>query len=191
MMETILKAYGLWETLEATEKVDERKIHTTKAMILTTKALIPLFRTRQSAFVSAGRAGSHEFSGTVWEPSLESYPPLIAPITKRTDAYKDLYSVEIMTDVHSDFLIDTDARLAWHECIVQPLKSTDKCPINTLCNTYVPCSDVGCSDIRTFYSYESPSCIPVNNDTILPGEGCTCPVNVANPVTGECLSIFL
>ncbi|GJV94340.1 ubiquitin carboxyl-terminal hydrolase 5 [Tanacetum coccineum] len=42
MMETILKAYGLWETLEATEKVDERKIHTTKAMILTTKALIPL-----------------------------------------------------------------------------------------------------------------------------------------------------
>ncbi|GJS29098.1 hypothetical protein Tco_0489718 [Tanacetum coccineum] len=36
MMETILKAYGLWETLEATEKVDERKIHTTKAMILTT-----------------------------------------------------------------------------------------------------------------------------------------------------------
>ncbi|GJT53206.1 zinc finger, CCHC-type containing protein [Tanacetum coccineum] len=36
MMETILKAYGLWETLEATEKVDERKLHTTKAMILTT-----------------------------------------------------------------------------------------------------------------------------------------------------------
>ncbi|GKA22080.1 hypothetical protein Tco_0708042, partial [Tanacetum coccineum] len=36
MMETILKAYGLWETLKATEKVDERKIHTTKAMILTT-----------------------------------------------------------------------------------------------------------------------------------------------------------
>ncbi|GKD32477.1 zinc finger, CCHC-type containing protein [Tanacetum coccineum] len=36
MMETILKAYGLWETLEATEKVDERKMHTTKAMILTT-----------------------------------------------------------------------------------------------------------------------------------------------------------
>ncbi|GJW57805.1 aspartic peptidase [Tanacetum coccineum] len=94
-----------------------------------------------------------------------------------------------MTDVHSDFLIDTDARLTWHECIVQPLKSTDKCPINTLCNTYVPCSDVGCSDIRTFYSYESPSCIPVNNDTILPGEGCTCPVNVANPVTGECLQV--
>ncbi|GJT09777.1 zinc finger, CCHC-type containing protein [Tanacetum coccineum] len=36
MMETILKAYGLWETLEDTEKVDERKMHTTKAMILTT-----------------------------------------------------------------------------------------------------------------------------------------------------------
>ena len=36
MMETILKAYGLWETLEDTEKVDERKMHTAKAMILTT-----------------------------------------------------------------------------------------------------------------------------------------------------------
>ncbi|GKF07235.1 hypothetical protein Tco_0041459, partial [Tanacetum coccineum] len=36
MMETILKAYGLWETLEATEVTDEKKIHTTKAMILTT-----------------------------------------------------------------------------------------------------------------------------------------------------------
>jgi hypothetical protein len=36
MMETILKAYGVWETLEDTEKVDERKMHTTKAMILTT-----------------------------------------------------------------------------------------------------------------------------------------------------------
>ena len=36
MMETILKAYGLWETLEDTEKVDERKMYTAKALILTT-----------------------------------------------------------------------------------------------------------------------------------------------------------
>ncbi|GKB24977.1 zinc finger, CCHC-type containing protein [Tanacetum coccineum] len=36
MMETILKAYGLWETLEATEVTDEKKMNTTKAMILTT-----------------------------------------------------------------------------------------------------------------------------------------------------------
>ncbi|GJW71744.1 hypothetical protein Tco_0128661 [Tanacetum coccineum] len=36
MMETILKAYGLWETLEATEVTDGKKINTTKAMILTT-----------------------------------------------------------------------------------------------------------------------------------------------------------
>nr|GEY48232.1 zinc finger, CCHC-type [Tanacetum cinerariifolium] len=36
MMETILRAYGLWETLEAIEKVDERKMHTTKAMTRTT-----------------------------------------------------------------------------------------------------------------------------------------------------------
>nr|GEY80439.1 retrovirus-related Pol polyprotein from transposon TNT 1-94 [Tanacetum cinerariifolium] len=54
---------------------------------------------------------------TMWQPTLEWYPPLIAPITKRTGAVQDLYSVEIMTDwvnagryVNSDFLIDTDAR---------------------------------------------------------------------------------
>ncbi|GJX72480.1 zinc finger, CCHC-type containing protein [Tanacetum coccineum] len=36
MMETLLKAYGLWETLEATEVTDEKKMNTIKAMILTT-----------------------------------------------------------------------------------------------------------------------------------------------------------
>ncbi|GKA19242.1 zinc finger, CCHC-type containing protein [Tanacetum coccineum] len=36
MMETILKAYGLWETLEATEVTDGKRMNTTKAMILTT-----------------------------------------------------------------------------------------------------------------------------------------------------------
>ncbi|GKD66729.1 zinc finger, CCHC-type containing protein [Tanacetum coccineum] len=36
MMETILKAYGTWETLEATEVTDGKKMNTTKAMILTT-----------------------------------------------------------------------------------------------------------------------------------------------------------
>ncbi|PWA40658.1 Aspartic peptidase [Artemisia annua] len=137
----------------------------------------------------------HEAVATLWEPPLDSYPPLIAPVTKRTGAAKDLYTVEIMTDwvsgqyVPSDFLIDIDAHLAWHACIVQPPISTYKCPIDTLCNTYIPCSDIICSDIRTFYSYESPSCIPVNNNTVLPGAGCTCPINVANPVTGGCLQV--
>ena len=36
MMETILKAYGLWETLEATKVAYEEKMNTTKEMILTT-----------------------------------------------------------------------------------------------------------------------------------------------------------
>ncbi|GKA33905.1 putative aspartic peptidase A1 family protein, partial [Tanacetum coccineum] len=103
----------------------------------------------------------HEAVATLWQPTLESYPPLIAPITKHSGAAQDLYSVEIMTDwvngqyVHSDFLIDTDARLVWHECIVQLPISTEKCPIDTLCNTYVP----------------SPPC------------------NVENPVTGGCLQV--
>src|ERR1043165_8369819 len=39
LMETILKAYGLWETIDAkegTEAADEKKVNTTKAMILQT-----------------------------------------------------------------------------------------------------------------------------------------------------------
>ena len=36
LMETILKAYCLWEAIDSTEKVDEKKAHTTKAMIFQT-----------------------------------------------------------------------------------------------------------------------------------------------------------
>ncbi|PWA43889.1 zinc finger, CCHC-type [Artemisia annua] len=36
LMETILKAYCLWEPIGSTEKVDEKKAHTTKAMIFQT-----------------------------------------------------------------------------------------------------------------------------------------------------------
>ncbi|KAD3337349.1 hypothetical protein E3N88_32869 [Mikania micrantha] len=36
MMETILKAYGLRETIEVKEAVDDKKVHTTKAMIFQT-----------------------------------------------------------------------------------------------------------------------------------------------------------
>ena len=56
MMETILKAYGLWETLEDTEKVDVRKMHTTKAMILTTLPEDVLMQVAQ-----------HETAKEVWE----------------------------------------------------------------------------------------------------------------------------
>ncbi|XP_076920628.1 uncharacterized protein LOC143581823 [Bidens hawaiensis] len=35
-METILKAYGLWEAVSSEEEVDEKKAYTTKAMILQT-----------------------------------------------------------------------------------------------------------------------------------------------------------
>ncbi|XP_076905061.1 uncharacterized protein LOC143560703 [Bidens hawaiensis] len=36
LMETILKAYGLWEAVSSEEEVDEKKAYTTKAMILQT-----------------------------------------------------------------------------------------------------------------------------------------------------------
>ncbi|GKD14036.1 zinc finger, CCHC-type containing protein [Tanacetum coccineum] len=75
MMETILKAYGLWETLEATEKVDERKIHTTKAMILTTLPEDILMQVAQ-----------YETAKEVWE-SIK-FLPIVASIEQYSEIDK-------------------------------------------------------------------------------------------------------
>ncbi|GJU04484.1 aspartic peptidase [Tanacetum coccineum] len=146
---------------------------------------IKLFIVMVLAFIS------HEQQAVVavWVPA---YSSAVAPITKHTDADKDLYSLEITAgDVQLHFLIDIDAPLAWHQCIAKWPLSPAKCPKHAYCTTYVPCNELGCSDIRASYSYESPSCMPVNNNTILTGAECTCPVNVANPVTGKCLQVAL
>nr|XP_043625169.1 chitinase CLP-like [Erigeron canadensis] len=121
------------------------------------------------------------------------YTSIVVPVNKHTDAAKPLYSVQIMTSYvnmqysHANFLIDIDAPFIWHDCILQWNIYPGSCPNNTLCTSPVSCEEYQCTDVRTTYSYENPSCPPVTNSSTLPGWGdCTCPVNVADPVTGSC-----
>ncbi|KAI3775197.1 hypothetical protein L1987_49766 [Smallanthus sonchifolius] len=121
------------------------------------------------------------------------YTSIVVPVTKHTDATKPLYSVQIMTAyvnmqyLHANFLIDIDAPFIWHDCIVQWNIYPGSCPSNTLCTSPVSCEEYQCTDVRTTFSYENPSCPPVTNSSTLPGWGyCTCPVNVVDPITGSC-----
>ncbi|KVH77873.1 basic 7S globulin-like [Cynara cardunculus var. scolymus] len=121
------------------------------------------------------------------------YSSVVMPVNKHTDAAKPLYSVEIMTSyvnmqyMRAKFLIDMDAPFIWHDCILKWNTFQDSCPPNTLCTYPVSCEEYQCTDVRTTYSYENPSCPPVNNGSTLPGWGyCTCPVTVVDPVTGSC-----
>ncbi|KAK1416987.1 hypothetical protein QVD17_26108 [Tagetes erecta] len=121
------------------------------------------------------------------------YTSIVVPVTKHTDAAKPLYSVRIMTAyvnmhfLHANFLIDIDAPFIWHDCILQWNIYPGSCPNNTLCTSPVSCEEYQCTDVRTTFSYENPSCPPVTNSSTLPGWGyCTCPVNVVDPVTVSC-----
>ncbi|KAK9078455.1 hypothetical protein SSX86_002512 [Deinandra increscens subsp. villosa] len=121
------------------------------------------------------------------------YTSVVAPVNKHTDAAKPLYSVQIKTAwvndqfLHANFLIDIDAPFVWHDCIVQWNIYPGSCPSNTLCNYAISCEEYQCTDLRTSYSYNNPSCPPETNSSTLPGWGsCACSVNVVNPVTGSC-----
>ncbi|KAL7608427.1 hypothetical protein Lser_V15G13672 [Lactuca serriola] len=116
----------------------------------------------------------------------------VAPITKHTDTPTPLYSIQIMSAwvnahfLHKNFLIDIDAPFTWYDCIVDwnSLYTNNICPS---CTGPVSCQEYQCTVVRTSYSYETPSCLPVTNSSTLPGWGdCTCPVNVVNPVNGTC-----
>ncbi|KVI07791.1 basic 7S globulin-like [Cynara cardunculus var. scolymus] len=122
------------------------------------------------------------------------YTSIVIPVSKHIDAAKPLYSAKILT-VYEDytqylplnFLIDIDAPFIWHECDLQWNHYPGSCPPNTLCNYPISCEEYQCEDVRTTYSYDNPSCRPVNKGPTLPGWGyCTCPVTVVNPVTGSC-----
>nr|GEZ83789.1 hypothetical protein [Tanacetum cinerariifolium] len=58
--------------------------------------------------------------------------------------------------VHSNFLIDIDAPLTWHDCIVQWNTLPDHCPEGAVCTFPVTCEEYQCADVRTSYSYKSP-----------------------------------
>ncbi|XP_076945457.1 chitinase CLP-like [Bidens hawaiensis] len=121
------------------------------------------------------------------------YSSVVVPVNKHIDAAKPLYSVQIMTAyvnsqyTHSNFLVDLDAPLIWHECILQWNTFEGSCPTDMLCTYPASCEEYQCTDVRTMYSYQNPSCPPVTNDSTIPDWGyCTCPVNVLNPITGSC-----
>ncbi|GKC85481.1 putative aspartic peptidase A1 family protein [Tanacetum coccineum] len=141
-------------------------------------------------FVLAFTSNEHEATAASYVPP---YTSIVVPVTKHTDASKPLYSVQIMTQWLSEeegfmltnFLIDIDAPFIWHDCIVQGSMNTRRCLANRVCAYPVSCDEYQCTDIRTTYSYENPSCSPETNTT-LPGTVCGCPVNVLNPVTGTC-----
>ncbi|PWA85254.1 aspartic peptidase A1 family [Artemisia annua] len=144
-------------------------------------------------FVLAFTSNEHEATA---DASVDYFPPyssIVVPVTKHTDASKPLYSVQIMTQwlsdyeqhMYTNFLIDIDAPFIWHDCIVQGNMNPGRCPANTVCTYPVSCDEDQCTNIRTTYSYEDPSCSPETNTT-LPGVVCGCPVNVVNPVTGTC-----
>ncbi|KAK9078447.1 hypothetical protein SSX86_002504 [Deinandra increscens subsp. villosa] len=126
------------------------------------------------------------------------YSSAVIPVHKHVDAVKPLYSVEIMTTfvnssyLHANFLIDLDAPFIWHDCILQWNTFPGSCPTDTLCTYPVSCEEYQCTEVRTTYSYQSPLCSPVTNDSTIPDWGyCTCPVNVVDPITGSCSQALL
>nr|XP_043626164.1 chitinase CLP-like [Erigeron canadensis] len=123
-----------------------------------------------------------------------TYTSFLFPVTKHTDTPKPLYSIELMTTFvnmqfsHANFLIDIEAPLTWHDCILEWNRIPESsCPTNKLCTSPISSEEHECSEIRSSYSYQNPSCPPLTNSSTLPGWGFhTCPVNVMNPVDGNC-----
>ncbi|XP_076945463.1 putative aspartic proteinase GIP2 [Bidens hawaiensis] len=132
--------------------------------------------------------------------TIEQPPPpytsFFAPLHKHTDTLNPLYSVQIMTAytnmqfMHSNFLIDIDAPLTWHDCIVQWNMYQGSCPDNTLCTSPVSCDEYQCTDVRASYSYKNPYCPKVKNTTTFEGY-CACSVNVMNPINRPCSQVLL
>ncbi|KAJ0881055.1 putative aspartic peptidase A1 family, aspartic peptidase domain superfamily, xylanase inhibitor [Helianthus annuus] len=133
--------------------------------------------------------------------AIAQYPPpytsFFAPLHKHTDAVNPLYSVQIMTAyvnmqfVHSYFLIDIDAPVTWHDCIVQWNMYPGSCPNNTLCTSPVSCDEYQCTEVQTSYSYKSPYCPQVKDTTPSPEGYCTCSINVMNPINWPCSQALL
>ncbi|XP_071689175.1 chitinase CLP-like [Rutidosis leptorrhynchoides] len=123
-----------------------------------------------------------------------TYTSFVFPVNKHTDAAKTLYSINLMTTFvnmqfsHANFLIDIEGPLTWHDCIL--LWSTDpetSCPKDKLCKSPISCEEVECTRFRA-NSFEKSSCPPMTNRSTSPGWGfCTCPVNLKNPINGNCV----
>ncbi|KAL4590243.1 hypothetical protein LXL04_003169 [Taraxacum kok-saghyz] len=117
------------------------------------------------------------------------YTSIVAPVTKHTDAAKPLFSVQIMTTyvnlqyLHANFLIDIDAPFIWHDCILQWNIHPGSCPTNTLCTFPVSCEEYQCTDTRTTYSYQNPSCPAHRRRSINVPENITTKLSTIEPYT--------
>ncbi|GJX36167.1 zinc finger, CCHC-type containing protein [Tanacetum coccineum] len=94
MMETILKAYGLWETLEATEVTDGKKMNTTKAMILTTLPedilmQVAQYETAKEVWESI-KSGSTLKDKTIVRKLLKLRPNKFLPIVSSIEQYSEI-----------------------------------------------------------------------------------------------------
>ncbi|XP_071689177.1 probable aspartic proteinase GIP2 [Rutidosis leptorrhynchoides] len=130
----------------------------------------------------------HEYSTAQYIPPYTSF---FIPLNKHTDAAKPLFSAQIMTSYsnfqfnHSNFLIDIDAPITWHDCIVQWNMYQRNCPENVLCTDAVNCDEDICTEVQK-YSYISPYCPRLKRTAPSPTGNCTCPINVMNPVDIWC-----
>ncbi|KAJ0509042.1 putative aspartic peptidase A1 family, aspartic peptidase domain superfamily, xylanase inhibitor [Helianthus annuus] len=87
--------------------------------------------------------------------------------------------------VQQSLLIDIDAPFIWHSSFPHQ-ESCEACP------NPVTCGEFQCTDLRTAFSYQSPSCpLPTNHSMYDEYNDCeVCPVNVISPVTGECSQVI-
>ncbi|KAI3675916.1 hypothetical protein L1987_85512 [Smallanthus sonchifolius] len=137
---------------------------------------------------------NHEAIAAANESSPSS--SIVVHVNKHTDAATPLYSANANFNVswyfrqngvptplpkQQNLLIDLDAPFIWHYCYPHQ-ESCDACPYPVTCREYP------CTDLRTTFSYKSPSCPPPTNSSIYEGYyDCElCPVNIVNPVTGSC-----
>ncbi|KAK9069595.1 hypothetical protein SSX86_011499 [Deinandra increscens subsp. villosa] len=128
--------------------------------------------------------------------------PIVVPVNKHTDAAKPLYSALAHFNTSYNWhnqngapisepepeqrlLIDLDAPFIWHYSYPRQ-ESCDTCPLS------VTCRESPCTDLRTTFSYQSPSCPQPTNHSLYDGYyDCEfCPVNIINPVTGLCEQVI-
>ncbi|GJX40541.1 basic 7S globulin 2-like protein [Tanacetum coccineum] len=123
------------------------------------------------------------------------FTSLVAPIRKHTDAAKPLYSAQTISSIegtksfHENLLIDIDAPLTYHECILKKsIAYRDHyCRIEKICRQPLQCNEDICRVLQNSYTYRNPSCPSITSIPSSPDMGnCTCPVNVLDPVTGSC-----
>nr|XP_043619970.1 chitinase CLP-like [Erigeron canadensis] len=118
-----------------------------------------------------------------------TWSSVVVPVNKHTDTANPLYSVRMyinnMGYTQQKFVIDLDAPFIWHYAWPYQ-ESCETCPVAMTCGASQ------CTEMRTTYSYQAPSCPPPNNASY--GDrywDCEyCPVNVIHPVTGECEQVL-